>query len=501
MTFSNGSAPRIGLLELPGVGLVDQNGQNWNLFYNGRTLVSKYFLIPQLQAGGFDTELVNLKAGTHEEPYGEVEWNNGTLTKVLRGTKITDIDPDAYDVWGITVNFMVEREAGCMATEYLTRHGKPVVVGGSDPFAVPEPYFKAGAKAVIQDKSGAANWAILDYVLGKTPREKLTGVLLANGKQYPKRRPPMSPQEWPIPSKEVIKQCLGTQYILEGLPEERLPIGALYPDIGCDRKCDFCQTPTYSVGYKKMSVERIHQWAAATKEAGANSIGIWSDQFLARINWPTGRDEIIAIMRGLREIGVPYFWANGIELRKTTLGRGFRNSDVTPDEELIQELWGWDGEVGCCQAYIPAERPFVGRENYAKLLPWQEHCELMRTIVRAGVPLMNYGVIIGLPDDDHEGLSQLEEALWELYHDLTTINPELVFNISPFPIVSIPSTPLAANIRNSGLLRFEDPTLIGCFRISTADTKHMSYAEVSDWYTRIKKISNTSQVLKPKWCL
>ncbi len=27
---------------------------------------------------------------------------------------------------------------------------------------------------------------------------------------------------------------------------------------------------------------------------------------------------------------------------------------------------------------IPAERPVFGREAYKKLLPWQEHCTLMK---------------------------------------------------------------------------------------------------------------------------
>ena len=62
-----------------------------------------------------------------------------------------------------------------------------------------------------------------------------------------------------------------------------------------------------------------------------------------------------------------------LELRKATLGRGFnrQDTDLRPDEELIQAVWGWDGRRGVFHAYIPAERPLAGRENYAKLLPWR----------------------------------------------------------------------------------------------------------------------------------
>ncbi|BAZ91609.1 hypothetical protein [Cylindrospermopsis curvispora] len=38
--------------------------------------------------------------------------------------------------------------------------GRPIVVGGSDALAEPQHYLKAGATAVVQDKSGGANWAL-----------------------------------------------------------------------------------------------------------------------------------------------------------------------------------------------------------------------------------------------------------------------------------------------------------------------------------------------------
>ncbi|MBV7332015.1 hypothetical protein KFU94_28060 [Chloroflexi bacterium TSY] len=44
------TTPRIGMIEVPSVGLIDQDGTNWSIFKNGRTLVSKQALLPQLQA-------------------------------------------------------------------------------------------------------------------------------------------------------------------------------------------------------------------------------------------------------------------------------------------------------------------------------------------------------------------------------------------------------------------------------------------------------------------
>ncbi|OSO94232.1 hypothetical protein B7O87_03430 [Cylindrospermopsis raciborskii CENA303] len=42
-------------------------------------------------------------------------------------------------------------------------------------------------------------------------------------------------------------------------------------------------------------------------------------------------------------------------------------------------------KIGLPLAYIPAERPVFGREAYKKLVPWREHCTLMKSVVRTGV--------------------------------------------------------------------------------------------------------------------
>jgi len=369
-------------------------------------------------------------------------------------------------------------------------------VGGSDAFAEPKPYIQAGARAVILDKSGAVNASVLDHVLKKKPRGKLTKVIFSNGDQPKGWLPLLRPEEWALPSINVAKQCLGYEYWREPFPQEMKPIGSVFSDIGCDRQCDFCQTPNYHLGYSGMSPKRTLQWVANQKEAGARSIIFSSDQFLGRLLWPNGRDDVIEIMKGVREIGLPALWPNGIELRKATVSRGFnkKDSDLTPDDELIEAVWGWDGKVGSFHAFIPAERPIVGRESYAKLLPWQEHRALLKAIVRSGIPAITYGIIIGLPEDDEVALKRLEEAISELYQELITINPQLHFKVAPYSIFPIPGTPQMENLRKLGLLRFEDPLLAG-LTIAVCDTLYMSYEEVSDWQIRLAKIGPSEHKL------
>ncbi|MEB3232191.1 MAG: hypothetical protein VKJ64_14370 [Leptolyngbyaceae bacterium] len=489
--------PTIGLVEVPALGLYDPDGNNWTALYRKNVLLSKQVLIADLQAGGFDARLVNLKAGDARERFGEIIWNNMRLTKAYVGQRISDLDPQAYDAWGVTVNFTQERQVACMVISHLSSQGRPVVVGGSDAIAEPHHYLSAGAAAIVIDKSGAANWPIFDYVLNRPQREPLSGVILADGSYHRPRTKAKSPDEWALPSVDVARECLGEEYSEEPFIENLVPIGSVYPDIGCDRKCDFCQTPTYTSGYRRMSPATAIKWLIRQKEAGAKCTIMGSDQFLGRVLFPGGKEEILEITTAAREIGMPLLWPNGLELRKATLGRGrnYENTDLTPDEELVEALWGWNGKVGGFLGYIPAERPVFGRESYSKLLPWQQHCAMMKTIVQVGLPVIVYGLIIGFPDDNLDSLQRLEEAVMELHHQLREINPDLEFQVAVYAISPIPGTPQGESIRKSGLLRFDDPSIMGGFWTPSCDTHHLSYEDISEWQFRLAKIGKAESKL------
>ncbi len=63
--------PTIGLIEVPATGLYDAEGKNWTSLYRHRSLISKQVLISDLQAGGFDARLVNLRDGDYSEEFGQ----------------------------------------------------------------------------------------------------------------------------------------------------------------------------------------------------------------------------------------------------------------------------------------------------------------------------------------------------------------------------------------------------------------------------------------------
>jgi len=480
----------VGLVELPEIGLFDPFGSNRATVRKGSALISKQVLMASLEAGGYDVRLYNLKRGGDEIEYGDVTWKGVPLKKVLLGTDYRTISPSECDVWGITSNFSQHRNAAALILSHLRSTGRTIIVGGSDAIAEPQTYLQMGADAIVLDKSGAANWAVIDCLTRQPLRGTLSGVLFREPQLNSRRVRPGSPELWPIPTQEVVGQCLGTEYWSAAFPTRLTKIGSVFTDIGCDRKCDFCQTPDYRLGYKAMSPQTAIRWFQSQRSAGAGSVIGSSDQFLARLLWDGGRDEILEIMKGLRDTGLAVLWANGLELRKATRGRGLvrAGNDLAPDEELISALWGWDGTTGCYHAFIPAERPLHGRENYAKLLPWKAHCDILKSIVRTGVPALTYGCIIGFEDDDDRSLSLLEEGVSGLYDELRAINPQIIFQIAPFSLSPIPGTPQGTRVRESGLLRFPDPEIFGGAWVPCADTRHLTYEQIADWQRRLLRI-------------
>ncbi|MFF5676065.1 radical SAM protein [Streptomyces hygroscopicus] len=490
---------RVGLIELPALKLLDGQGLNWTALRQSEPLASKQILLAQLLHEGFDASLVDLKDAVSEWKFGETTWRGRRLTKVAVGRSWTELDPREFEVWGVTINYLQEREIACEAISYLARGGGRVVVGGSDAFAEPEPYLRAGADVVIRDKSGAANVAAIRWLAGGGSADDLTGVALADGTARPARRPPMSPQEWPVPDVSVVQQTLGTEYWEAPLPESLKPIGVSMLDLGCDRHCDFCETPTYRLGYKAMTPERADEWLTAQRDAGARSVIILSDQFLGRVLWPDGREKILQIMAAARRLGIAVLWGNGIEINKATLGRGKRDSDKTPDEELVSALWGWDGQTGCAQVYVPAERPSAGPTSYEKLMPWRQHVTMMEAITKAGVPDINYGVIVGLPEDSDQELKRTLELVHEVRDRLLGINPKLRFRVMPFALRPLPGTPQSEQLKRHKLLRFDDSAILGGFWTACADTRHLSYEQVSDWQTRFIEEINGADSVKKDW--
>ena len=481
----------IGLVELPLVELVDEEGRMWATPRKDTPLISKQVLMANLLEAGFKPVLINLKWGNHRHQFGEVTWKSKQLKKIFVGEDPFELDPNAYDAWGITINLSIQREVACLVIKHLSQGDRPIVVGGSDAIAVPDAYLQSGAAAIVLDKSGASNLSILQAVLGYRSVDFVTGAIFGQNSQSWKRAPRIRDIEtWPLPSLEVIKACFGGQHFRKLLSKSLTPMGSILPDIGCDRHCDFCQTPSYQLGYRTMSQSKSIAWLLRQKQAGAGSVNIYSDQFLARVLRKNGRKETLEIMQGARDMGLPVLFSNGLELKKMSrgMGRNRTQNDLKPDLELVEALCGWDGRVGTAYLYVAGERPVFRTEKYDKLLPWQEHCEMMCAIVRAGVPYIGYGVIVGFEDETHQSLQRLEEAILSLQEKLLTINPALHFSFEPYALTIIPGTDQDRRIRQSGLMAFDDPTISGGFWTPAINSHELSYRDISDWQLRLVEL-------------
>jgi hypothetical protein len=230
---------RIGLVEVPSLGLIDANGNNWTHIYRDGALVSKQVMMAQLENEGYEVHLYNLKLGDSQQEIGSIRWKDTVLTKVYVGSPINEIDAADCDAWGVTANFMQQREVALLTVRHLASRGKPVIVGGSDALNVPNLYFQAGARAVVTDKSGAATVPVFDHVLGRARSVAPAGFILSGSGSLPQPVTAMSPQDWPLPSVEIARQCMGTRYAGSRFLENILGSGSVFPDIGCDRTCDF----------------------------------------------------------------------------------------------------------------------------------------------------------------------------------------------------------------------------------------------------------------------
>jgi hypothetical protein len=91
-------------------------------------------------------------------------------------------------------------------------------------------------------------------------------------------------------------------------------------------------------------------------------------------------------------------------------------------------------------------------------------------------------------------LLYLEEAIFKLYQEVKVINPEIDFKIRPVSISPFAGTPQDQEIRDLGLLAFEDPAILGGFWTPCANTKHMSYLEVSEWQIRLMNLADKYDV-------
>ncbi len=194
-------------------------------------------------------------------------------------------------------------------------------------------------------------------------------------------------------------------------PEGPLPPGIKPPLLyvetsrGCRQSCDFCSTPFTKGQYRYWSTERIKQALRYYKDAGINTLLLCEDNILSRLDYPSGRKDILDWFRYMREENFCWEFANGVEIGKLA-------DNNRPDQELIEHLFKYEGTTGCYRCYVPLER--VDKVAYRKLRPYDQEKEIIAFIIQQGTPLLNFGVIIGSPSETVESLLVTEVKMREI---------------------------------------------------------------------------------------
>lgn len=209
------------------------------------------------------------------------------------------------------------------------------------------------------------------------------------------------------------------------------------------------------------------------------------DSILGRLDFPNGREDVIEIFRLMRYHKFAWQFANGIEVGK-----------LWGDDELINILFGCEGRgnkrVGCYRAYIPLERlTDTAPKECGKLRPWKEMKEIVKDVVLAGVPTLNFGVIIGMPNDTIHTMETTLHRCQEIRDMCLGIRSEkelrIYFNI--FCNILLPGTPDYK--KYSGKLAFspeEHPELWNFY--TPVINGVLNYIDIAKWREKIAKNLN-----------
>jgi len=75
-----------------------------------------------------------------------------------------------------------------------------------------------------------------------------------------------------------------------------------------------------------------------------------------------------------------------------------------------------------------------------------------------------------------------------LYDNLMSTNSALKFQVIAMSLSPIPGTPQSDRMRQTGLLKVDEPTLYGSLWTPTVDTRYLSYKQIADWQMRLMQI-------------
>jgi radical SAM superfamily enzyme YgiQ (UPF0313 family) len=406
-----------------------------------------------------------------DQLYKVVPYGGGTLEHYRVGL---DLESQYFrnvisksSILGLTVNFT--QEAG-VAIDIAVRARliNPeirVVFGGSDVRARAEHYLRQAADAVVLGDGERVGPRLIRSLLDRKSLDGIPSIAYRDGEticQKPKADGvPM--EEVHLPAFDLVRQHI-PQYVEshEGdLPEGiSPPLAYVETSRGCHETCPFCFTA--GIKYRVMSSRQIEEYAEHLRSWGIQSLMMIADNELTPLlmqnvrscNMP-GRDLIIDRYRIFRRHGFRWEFSNGLQYSMFV-------KDGRIDEELVREMF-----EGCYRLFIPIEDPLdlgykklYGRPSERRKSTADKdeifrshHMDVLSAIAATGLPMMNFGLIIGWPGDTVARVHRVTDRCRELKDAIQRANPQCQVLFTPFVGIPIPGTANWFDYQNRGLIR------------------------------------------------
>lgn len=354
---------------------------------------------------GYDVDILDLRVADsdREERYKVVDWE-GYKVEVLRiGAPFGYADQAICesDIIGISSHFTYESGVVRDLIGYIKEINPmvKVIVGGADVTARPRDYLAFGADISFVgdfDPQALASGDWTQRVVGpyRHPLETLTNPAFH---KLPHLMEYEDSHDGPVPD--------GVQ----------TPIGFIYFTRGCPRECNFCESR--KTAYEFLDLDVAISMLENYRRAGISTLNIVDDNLLLQAANKEGRNNLLALMKKMREMEFAWEFPNGLEV-------GRLSKKGVLDEELMEALFCHTVDpdtgqiIGAYRLYLPVET-FDRRGDYTKLKPLQEQNWIIAWLAGCGLPEIDFGVVLP-PDTDHSGLEKTKEGYLEIKEIVNT---------------------------------------------------------------------------------
>ncbi|HEY0510566.1 MAG TPA: radical SAM protein [Thermoanaerobaculia bacterium] len=365
----------------------------------------------------------------HDEIYRTIDWEGYRIDVERVGAPFSAADEaiDGSEWIGLSSHFTYESGVIRDLIAYAKRR-KPsikVMVGGADVKARAQDYLTMGAD--------------LAFVGDFDPEGFLNSQSSSSRPMAISGRNVVGPYSHPFP--ELIDPSFSKLRELNNYSDSHdgpvpagvsSPIGFIYFTRGCPRECDFCESR--QTKFEALDLDASLAMLENYQRAGIQTVNFADDNLLLLAARKGGREDLLNLFAAMRKMRFAWEFPNGLEIGRL-LGK-----ENELDEDVMEALFSHtiDAEtgrlVGAYRVYIPVET-FDRRGNYKKLKSVQDQNRILSRIASAGLPEMNFGVVIP-PNATEETFEHTRDGYQDL-RELVTASGDSKARYAVFHLIPI----------------------------------------------------------------